>query len=235
MNPTRLILARHGQAHCNAAGVIGGRRGCTGLTEHGRHQARLLAGRLGADHADKPFTAAYTTPLPRTRQTADVITDTIALPVTTVDDLRETDYGDADGQPWSQVVAAFGRIPAQYPDHPIAQGAESWTTYLRRATAALRAILARHTGESVLVIGHGETVTAAAHLFLGLAADIQASAAFAVHYASITTWEHQPLSWTRPEAGWRWALLCHNDTAHLPTHDTAPCTCPGVTRRARRS
>ncbi|GII96299.1 hypothetical protein Ssi02_65300 [Sinosporangium siamense] len=32
---------------------------------------------------------------------------------------------------------------------------------------------------------------------------------------SLTTWRQQPLSWTRPAAGWRWALARHNDTRHL--------------------
>lgn len=215
MNPTRLILARHGQAHCNLRGIIGGPRGCTGLTNHGRQQAQRLAERLCTDHAQAPITAAYTTPLRRARETADILADHLDLPITTVDDLREPDYGDADGKPWTDVVTAFGRIPAQHPDRPIAPGAEPWTTYLQRVTAALRDILARHTGDTVLIVGHGETVTAAAHLFLDLAASLRASTAFAAHYASITRWEQQPLAWTQPSAGWRWTLLTHNDTTHL--------------------
>ena len=174
-----------------------------------------MADRLRADHTEAPITAAYTTPLRRAQETADIIGHHLDLPVTTVDDLREPDYGDADGKPWTDVVAAFGRIPAQHPDRPIAPGAESWSAYLQRTTAMLRDILARHTGGTVLIVGHGETVTAAAHLFLDLAAGLRASAAFAVHYASITRWEQQPLTWTRPEVGWRWTLLNHNDTAHL--------------------
>jgi probable phosphoglycerate mutase len=214
-SPTRLILARHGQAHCNVHGIIGGPQGCTGLTDHGRHQAAQLADQLRADHAHAPIAAAYTTPLRRARETADVIADRLDLLVATVDDLREPDYGDADGQPWIDVVTAFGRIPAQHPDDPLAPGAETWTFYLDRATATLRDILARHTGDTVLVVGHGETVNAAAHLFLDLAAGLRVRAAFAVHYASITRWEQQPLAWTQPGAGWRWTLLTHNDTAHL--------------------
>ena len=215
MDPTRLILARHGQAHCNVRGILGGPRGCTGLTDHGHHQARQLADRLRTDHAQTPINAAYTTPLRRALETADIIGHHLGLPVTTADDLREPDYGDADGKAWPDVVAAFGRIPAQHPDQPIAPGAESWTAYLQRAAATLRDLLARHTGGTVLIVGHGETVTAAAHLFLDLAASLRASAAFAVHYASITRWEQQPLAWTRPEVGWPWTLLNHNDTAHL--------------------
>lgn len=215
MRPTRLILARHGQAHCNVHGIIGGLRGCTGLTDHGRRQAQRLAVRLRADHTRDPITAAYTTPLRRARETADIIADDLETPIATVHDLREPDYGEADGKPWTDVVTAFGRIPAQHPDHPIAPGAEPWTTYLQRTTTSLRGILARHPGDTVLIIGHGETVTAAAHLFLNLTPDLRASVAFAAHYASITRWEQQPLAWTQPDAGWRWTLLTHNDTAHL--------------------
>ena len=40
---TRLVLVRHGEAACNVGGVVGGRRGCTGLTELGRRQATALA------------------------------------------------------------------------------------------------------------------------------------------------------------------------------------------------
>lgn len=215
MNPTRLILARHGQAHCNIRGIIGGPHGCTGLTDHGRHQAQQLAHRLLADHTHARVTATYTTPLQRARETADIIADHLDLPITVAHALREPDYGDADGKPWTDVVTAFGHIPAQHPYHPIATGAETWAAYLQRATAALRDILARHCGDTVLIVGHGETVTAAAHLFLNLAAELRASVTFAVHYASITRWEQQPLAWTQPDAGWRWTLLTHNDTAHL--------------------
>lgn len=215
MSPARLVLARHGQAHCNALGVIGGQNGCTGLTGLGRRQAAQLAERLAHDHAGRPFDAAYTTPLRRAQETAGIITGHLGLHVTVVDDLREPDYGDADGKPWADVVAAFGRIPALHPDQPVAPGAETWTAYLHRATAALQAILGRHAGGTVLIIGHGETITAAAHLFLGLPASAHAGAAFAAHYASITRWEQQPLAWTRPGAGWRWTLTTHNDTTHL--------------------
>ncbi|MGH3067697.1 MAG: histidine phosphatase family protein [Streptosporangiaceae bacterium] len=215
MSPARLVLARHGQAHCNALGIIGGPAGCTGLTSRGRRQAGQLADRLTREHAGRPFDAAYTTPLRRARETAGIVAARLGLPVTAVDDLREPDYGDADGRPWADVVTAFGRIPALHPDEPIAPGAETWAAYLRRATAALQAILGRHPGGTVLVIGHGETVTAAAHLFLGLPASARGRAVFAADYASVTRWEQQPLAWTQPGAGWRWALTACNDTAHL--------------------
>jgi probable phosphoglycerate mutase len=195
---TRLILARHGQAHCNVLGAIGGPRGCTGLTDHGRHQVQQLAERLRAEHDLDSITAAYASPLPRARESAAIIADRLAIPIAVDPDLREPDYGDADGQLWTDVVAAFGGIPAQHADRPVAAGAETWTAYLRRATATLRAILDRHAGGTILIVGHGETVAAAAHHFLDLTAEIRAHVGFAAHYAGLTRWEQQPLSWTRP-------------------------------------
>ncbi len=217
MNATRLILVRHGQAHCNVNGIIGGPVGCTGLTDLGRQQTWKLAERLSTEHNDMPITAAYTTPLRRARETADIIAARLPISIAVDDDLREPDYGSGDGQPWSQVVDAFKRIPALHPDEPIAPGAETWTAYLSRARMALRSIVDRHPEGTILIIGHGETITAAAHLFLNLDSRTRASSGFAAHYASITRWEQQPLAWTQPDAGWRWDLLSHNDTAHLPS------------------
>ncbi|WP_033288297.1 hypothetical protein [Amycolatopsis jejuensis] len=74
----------------------------------------------------------------------------------------------------------------------------------------------------MLIISHGETVTVAAHLFLDLSASIRASAAFVVHYASITRWEQQRFAWTQPDA--RLALT--------PAHPTTtPPTSPGSDQR----
>lgn len=238
MSGIRLVLARHGQAHCNVRGIIGGPRGCTGLTDLGRHQVRQLVVRLRAEHAANPIVAAYTTPLRRARESADIIERALAIPVRTMDDLREPDYGTADGQRWSDAVAAFGRVPALHPDQPLAPGAEAWTSYLDRAQSVLRAIVDRHPDGVVLIVGHGETITAAAHLFLNLDAAVRAAAGFTAHYASITSWEQQPLAATFPDDRWRWTLLQHNDIAHLPEKPFSPVrehSCAGERASRNRS
>jgi len=45
---TRVVLVRHGESKCNADGVVGGQRGCTGLTPDGVDQVAALADRLAA-------------------------------------------------------------------------------------------------------------------------------------------------------------------------------------------
>ena len=214
-SPTELLIARHGEAHCNVNQLVGGPTGCTGLTNLGRRQAQQLAGRLHAEHTDQPFAALLTSPLRRAAETAAIIATTLRLCPQEQPDLAEADYGTADGHTWNEVVRAFDGIPANEPHRPIAPGAETWAAYLERARAAINALLHRHQGERIIVIGHGETVVAAAHHFLNLPADSTAKAGFATHPASLTRWAQQPASWVRPDLGWRWALVVHNDTAHL--------------------
>lgn len=215
MSGTRLVLARHGQAHCNVRGVIGGPRGCTGLTSRGRTEAGRLAARLHHLHQHSPVAALYTSPIRRVVETAAPTATALGLRAQVIHDLREPDYGTCDGQPWSEVVARFGKIPARHPDLPIGPGAETWNHHYQRVRALLIRLLDHHDGQTIAVIAHGETITAAAHLFLNLPTSARADVAFAAHNAALTIWEQQPLSWTRHDAGTRWALTSHNDTAHL--------------------
>ncbi len=69
----RLILVRHGASKHSEQGVIADVSGCAGLTEHGVAQAHLLARRLIASGELTAAGALLTSPVPRARQTADVL------------------------------------------------------------------------------------------------------------------------------------------------------------------
>lgn len=227
---TELMLVRHGEAHCNREQIIGGPTGCRGLTDHGHHQARLLAQRLRRDTTAGEFAggfhALYTSPLPRARATADHITHALDMPATVLDDLREPHPGDADGHAWTTVIDAFvarhGDAPALHPDQPLTLGAESFNDHLHRVTATLRQLLNRHAGQRLLLVAHGDTITAAHHLLLNLDTAAPIRAGFAAHQASLSYWSQLPLRATRPDGRYRWALIRHNDTNHLTTRQDHP-------------
>lgn len=208
---TELVLVRHGQAACNVTGIVGGPRGCTGLTPTGRDQVTHLAERLADLHARRPFDAVYTTPRLRVRQSADIITARIGIAATEVEELRGLDHGDADGQPWHQVKTAFAGPPQHRPDRPIAPGAEAWNAYLDRVTTTLSTIIDRHAGDSILIIGHGETIEAANAWMLHLPQDGQAPG-FITDHACLTHWQQHVNRFARSV----WMLAAHNDTSHLP-------------------
>jgi len=61
----RIVLVRHGEAECNLNRVLGGRTGCTGLTDLGRVQVAALADRLYESGELREATALYSSVLPR--------------------------------------------------------------------------------------------------------------------------------------------------------------------------
>jgi probable phosphoglycerate mutase len=208
---TELVLARHGEANCNVAGIVGGEHGCTGLSPTGRDQVHRLAARLADEHRTRPFNAFYGTPRRRVRDTVGIISATLGMAATIMDDLRGPDHGDADGHPWHEVKTAFAGPPQHSPDQPYAAGSETWNQYLNRATACLRGILDRHTGQRVLIAAHGETIEAAHVLFLQLPPTVRSGIGFVADHACITRWQEHVNRFGRHV----WMLAAHNDTQHL--------------------
>ncbi|WP_410813252.1 histidine phosphatase family protein [Micromonospora sp. 067-2] len=211
---TELVIARHGEAACNVAGIVGGEQGCTGLTGRGRNQVEQLATHLAADHADRPYAALYATPRLRVTQTAEIIAQALHMPATIDPDLRGPDHGDADGRPWVDIKTSFQGPPQHSPDRQYASGSETWNEYLYRATAALQKILARHEGERILVAAHGETVEAAHNLLLGLPRNACLRLGFVTDHASVARWLRPTNRFGRTI----WQLVSHNDTRHLQPH-----------------
>jgi broad specificity phosphatase PhoE len=70
----KIYLARHGQDEDNAEGILNGYRDRS-LTELGIKQAQDIANKI--KNADIKFDVIYSSPLKRTLQTANIITDII--------------------------------------------------------------------------------------------------------------------------------------------------------------
>lgn len=208
---TDVLLVRHGEAHCNLAGVAGGDIGCTGLTDRGREQALRLRAELTRLHTARPFDAVYNAPRRRVQETTDLAAVGLGVPITVEPALSGPHHGVADGRPWAEIWAEFGSSPADQPDRPFAAGSESWNAFIDRASAALDGITNRHSGQRVLVVAHAETVEVAHTLFLRLPRGPALPVAFVVTHCSITWWSHRT-----PRSGpARWYLVAHNATGHL--------------------
>jgi len=192
---TELVLVRHGQGVCNAAGVIGGPGDRRGLSDLGRHQSERLAERLADMHARRPFEAVLTSPRPRVVESAGIIAARLGLALVVVHELRGQEFGAADGRPWDEVVRGFGGPPPHDPDRPIAEGAEPWNAYADRVLGALAALLEAHPGERLLLVAHGKTSGLAGAMLSG-AADPRAEApAFVLEHGELSHWRCGPGGW----------------------------------------
>ena len=167
---TRLLLIRHGEAYCNALGLVGGPIGCGGLTKLGQRQARELRDRLARSRELDDAVALYTSVLPRAIQTAAILAPGLPehLRATTDCDLCELHPGDADGLTWQDMVARFGGPDWDLrPGEPFSPGGESWLDFYARCERALRDIVARHHGERVVLVVHGGVIEQAMKILAG--------------------------------------------------------------------
>ncbi len=168
---TRLLLIRHGEAHCNVQGVMGGPKGCGGLTEHGREQARALRDRLVHSRELAKASAIYTSILPRSIETAEIIAPGLAdvMPVQDCD-LCELHAGEADGLTWDEVIERYGLPDWDVdPTLVLAPGGESWLDFYERCRVAFERLVTRHEGELVVLVVHGGVVEQAMKIMQGLA------------------------------------------------------------------
>jgi 2,3-bisphosphoglycerate-dependent phosphoglycerate mutase len=213
-----LVLVRHGQGECNAAGVIGGRAGCHGLSRRGRQESARMTEALAQLSAERPFDALLSSPRRRVLECAQIIATGLAIPVTVVDALRGQEFGAADGRSWEHVIREFGGPPAHDPDRPIAQGAESWNDYADRVLAALATVLAEYAGRRVLVVAHGKTTGLAGALLSGAADPRSRATEFIVDHGALSHWRQVP---------GHWELVIHNDSRHVaaPSPESSDAGC----------
>ncbi|MGP0032896.1 MAG: histidine phosphatase family protein, partial [Acidimicrobiales bacterium] len=211
---TRLVLVRHGEATCNVDGVVGGRVGCTGLTELGRAQVSALAARLERTGELRGASALYSSVLPRAIETAELLRPVLGDgTMATIEecDLCELHPGQADALAWRDVVDRFG-VPEwdTDPDRLIAPDGESWTAFVARAAGGVRALARRHRGQLVVAAVHAGVIEATLIDFLGIAPAASRRGWVRIVHASLTEWE-----WVPEED--RWILLRFNDAGGVPS------------------
>lgn len=204
----RLILVRHGEAHAGFHGVIGGPRGCGGLTPHGRRQAEALRDHL-ADTGTLKADALVASVLPRAVETAGIIAPALGFEV--VDqhcDLCEVHTGEADGLEWAEYGTRYGTFDMEAePDRVFAPEGESLNSFHERVQQMLDRIAADHRAETVVAVCHAGVIMASMRLLLGIPHP-GGPARMQPTNTGLTEWEYD-------EALDRWTLHRFNDASHL--------------------
>ena len=153
---TRLFLVRHGATQLTAEDRFSGAVGVD-LSEEGRQQVRLLAGRL----AGEVISAVYCSPLGRTVETAEILAAPHGLPSISRDGLREIHHGRWEGLTRQEVEARYAAEYAAWEADPFTFApveGESGVAVLARALPVIREIVVAHAGQNVLVVSHKATL-----------------------------------------------------------------------------
>jgi 2,3-bisphosphoglycerate-dependent phosphoglycerate mutase len=155
--PTTIVMVRHGETDWNRESRFQGHSDPP-LNATGRAQAHELAETL----RDEPITVAYTSPLRRAWETAQIVSGRLGVAVQTRASLMEVDVGS-----WSGLTR--GEIEARFPDgysrwleygHGWDDG-ESYDEFGERVVTGLLEIAGKHPEELVLAVTHGGPIRSA--------------------------------------------------------------------------
>jgi broad specificity phosphatase PhoE len=155
----RLFLVRHGENRANLTREFSYKLVDYSLNARGILQAQQTA----AYFKDKPIHAVYSSPLKRAVETADIIGQALGLPVTVIEQFREINVGQLEGQePTAEQWAFHDRIFYAWlagDPTPKFPGGEDYGELLDRMQAGIRQALAGRDGQNVIVVGHGGNTT----------------------------------------------------------------------------
>jgi len=152
--PTTTVLLRHGETPHTAEKRFSGSGGHDPeLSAEGLRQAAAVAERL-ADNGG--LDVVVSSPMRRTRQTADAVANALGLDVREVDGFRECAFGEWEGLTFAEVREGWPDQLAEWLGDPAAEppGGESFVDVRRRVTRARDQLLARHPRQVVLVVTH---------------------------------------------------------------------------------
>ncbi len=140
-----ILVARHGETALNAARVL--QHPGTPLSDRGLAQADRLAARLEPLGVERILSSDYA----RASMTAERVGVRVRVPVEIDPVLRERNFGDVRGRPYSELPPdLFG------PDYE-PPGGETWAQFFSRVDAAFERIarVARATRGNLVVVTHG--------------------------------------------------------------------------------
>ena len=146
----RICLVRHGQTDWNKKHLIQGRID-TLLNEDGRMQSRLAGQKI--KKLNIKWDAVYSSPLKRAYETAQIACDVadINLPIITLDELMERDFGDLEGK-------VVGKENYELMKNGNVRGLEKLPDLEKRSVNAILNIYKDNKDSNVLLFTHSQII-----------------------------------------------------------------------------
>jgi broad specificity phosphatase PhoE len=177
----RILLARHGETDWNRERRVLGWSKIT-LNENGIRQARQLAGWLSAFKIGR----VYSSPLPRTFQTAEILCSGLGVEPVADPHFTEANIGDWEGHYWKDL--AGDPIRLQYYDNPETArppGGETSSEVRARAVSGIEAIRRIAPDGTILIVTHADLVRCVLSHYLDI--DFKTVRKFWIDHAALSS------------------------------------------------
>jgi broad specificity phosphatase PhoE len=149
---TRIILVRHGRTEWNKGEIFRGTVDIP-LDEQGRKEAACARDWL----KEATFHAAYSSPLGRAVETAEIILEAHGLTVRKHEGLIDLNYGEWQGKANEEVKQIYPELYQQWREAPhtvVFPEGEGLGTVRARSLSAAEEMVAKHPDETVLLAAH---------------------------------------------------------------------------------
>jgi len=165
--PALVLLVRHAQTQAIDARLVGRTPGVH-LSERGYAELPRLRQQL----ASIPLEAVYSSPLVRTRETAEPLATDHGLAVDIEDDLNEVDFGDWTGATFDKLQSDRDwQIFNRQRSTAVVPNGERILDVQRRVVTLITRLGERHRGGTIVVVSHGEVIRSAVLWFAGRSLD----------------------------------------------------------------
>jgi probable phosphomutase (TIGR03848 family) len=166
---TQILLIRHAVNDVMKAKKLAGWMPDVHINEEGRQQAEAVAERL----QQLPIRAIYSSPLDRTRETAEPLARALNLDVQVRDGLGEVKYGEWTGQSLEELSKLdVWKVVQLYPSGMRFPGGEAIREMQARIVNELDAIAADHPRDIIAIFSHADVIKAALAHYLGVHLDL---------------------------------------------------------------
>jgi len=132
------------------------------LTEKGRKEIERAAEELKKEKIDLVFAS----PLPRTRESAEIVAKELGLDIVFDERLREIDLGIYKGKPKEQYIKEFLEKEGSFYRKP--SGGESWNEVKERVKSFLEELEEKYKDKRILIISHGNPLVFLEGIMRGL-------------------------------------------------------------------
>lgn len=154
-----LLLIRHGQTHLHKEDMMVGWTNDPGLDLDGQLQVKKLAEYICQSLSFFRFEVVYTSPLPRAKQTAEILGAYLDLPILMDTNLKDINMGDWAGQSVAKVQTSD--IGKRYFLDPVGvrlPNGEEISEVLERVIPSIEDIRRKVLDGSAIVVSHLEVI-----------------------------------------------------------------------------
>lgn len=163
----RLYLVRHGEAKSNVENFLDSEGNPENiLTDKGVEQIQRVAKEL----KNKNIDAIITSPLVRTKQSAEILAKALDVEVVEDDRLRETGFGEFNGKSVRELRSRFASLVSQGKT-PNEYGVETFNSVKSRMQDFLGDVNDKHRGKTIAVVAHADSVLTLHGLSKGMSDD----------------------------------------------------------------